>query len=160
MDHNLCMEFTFNEIIVDQKNCSKKVCSVHVENTCRTAEAKRMIKAYNKKKPNSQLVEILFEQAFIYILIQVRYLLVMGTSWAGSSWRIFSSARGLFLFSSKSIIGRNEPKFWFFKRKISFMLLNHSFQLPKTPFFLIWIHMKYHAIGYNRDTGRTLEIWL
>ena len=44
------------------------------------------------------------------------------------------SARGLFLFSSKSIIGRNEPKFWFLKRKISFMLLNHSFQLPKTPF--------------------------
>ena len=46
------------------------------------------------------------------------------------------SARGLFLFSSKSIIGRNEPKFWFLKRKISFMLLNHSFQLPKTPFTL------------------------
>ena len=61
------MEFTFNEIIVDQKNCRKKVCSVHVENTCRTAEAKRMIKAYNKKKPNSQLVEILFEQAFIFL---------------------------------------------------------------------------------------------
>ena len=64
---HLSMEFTFNKIIVDQKNCSKKVCSVHVENTCRTAEAKRMIKAYNKKKPNSQLVEILFEQAFIFL---------------------------------------------------------------------------------------------
>ena len=65
------MEFTFSKIIVDQKNCRKKVCSVHVENTCRTAEAKRMIKAYNKKQPNSQLVEILFGQAFI--LRYVRY---------------------------------------------------------------------------------------
>ena len=72
------MEFTFNKIIVDQKNCSKKVCSVHVENTCRTAEAKRMIKAYNKKKPNSQLVEILFEQAFIFLCM----LVVLGLSQA------------------------------------------------------------------------------
>ena len=61
------MEITFNKIIVDQKNCRKKVCSVHVENTCRTAEAKRMIKAYNKKQPNSQLDEILFGIAFIFL---------------------------------------------------------------------------------------------
>ena len=43
------------------------------------------------------------------------------------------SARDLFPLSSKSKIGRKQAEILIFKI-FFFMLLNHSFQLPKTPF--------------------------
>ena len=67
------------------------------------------------------------------------------------------SARDLFLFSSKSKIGRNEPKFLIFLiffHLCSYILVSTS----QNTFYLIYIHTNYHSFGYNHDAVRTLVI--
>ena len=70
------------------------------------------------------------------------------------------SAHDLFPFSSKSKIGQKRAEILIlilFVFLLSFMYLNHSLQLPKTPFVLrkfILMIMQLIRVGYNHDTDR------